>query len=135
MAYTALKPCSFAGNRYKIGEIVPDEVIQPGAEKNLVKMGVLALQEGTQPRNTAPKAAEIVSVSVKTEEGTIPLEITKDGLQGIVDVLTSKVGEAGEAVSQITDNDALILLHLADSRKTIKEAAESRAKELAGGEA
>lgn len=42
MAYTALKPCRFAGQSFRIGESVPVEVIQPGAAKSLVKMGVIA---------------------------------------------------------------------------------------------
>ena len=35
-----------------------------------------------------------------------------------------------QMVEKMTDGDALILLHLADSRKTIKTAAEDRAKAL-----
>ena len=33
MAYTALKPCGFAGQKFKIGETIPEELILPGAAK------------------------------------------------------------------------------------------------------
>ena len=138
MAYTALKPCKFAGQGFRVGEIVPDELVHPGAGKNLIKAGVLATLESQQTHEvkTAPVAPEIVSVAVKTDEGTITLDVTAEGVQDIVSVLTSKVSETEKVIDNMTDNDDLILLHLCDSRKAIKEAAETRAKKLSeSGEA
>ena len=138
MAYTALKPCKFAGQGFRVGEIVPDELVHPGAGKNLIKAGVLATLESQQTHEvkTAPVSPEIVSVAVKTDEGTITLDVTAEGVQEIVSVLTSKVSDTEKVIDNMTDNDALILLHLCDSRKAIKEAAETRAKKLSeSGEA
>ena len=132
MAYVALKPCCFAGTRFKIGDIVPDEVIHPGAAKNLVKMNVIAAH-GTDatPAERAPAHIESkTKIVVRVEEGDMPLELTNDGLQAIFDVLGGNVSEAETIIEQMTDGDALILLHISDSRKTIKEAAETRAKAL-----
>lgn len=133
MAYTALKPCKFAGVSYRVGDLVPDEVVHPGAAKNLIKADVLAQNKETPILEglAAPVAPEIVSLAVKDGEDTIALDVTVEGLQDVVSVLTSKVGETEHVIDGMTDNDALILLHLCDNRKTIKEAAESRATALA----
>lgn len=139
MAYTALKPCCFAGKRFKVGENVPAELIQPGAEKNLVKMGVLSAGKdggNTQPAKVAPVAPEVVSVAVKADGNTLGLKVTPKGIQDVFSVLTSTVSETEKIIGSMSENDALILLHLADSRKAVKEAAQARGKKLAeSGEA
>lgn len=42
MAYKALKPCSFAGQKFRIGEIVPDSVLVPGAIARMIAAGKIA---------------------------------------------------------------------------------------------
>lgn len=132
MAYVAMKPCRFAGRNFRIGESIPDELVHPGAAKNLLKMGVIAAQEteGAPAAAGQTMSGGDIEVLIRAEEGDMPLALTAAGLQSFVDVLTSKVGEAETIIKEMTDGDALILLHIADSRKSIKEAAEERAKEL-----
>lgn len=139
MAYVALKPCRFAGQAFKIGEEIPAGIIQQGAAKNLLKMQVIAkraeatsideIQEETQqgPVNTA-------KVVIHADEGDMPLELTAEGLQAVFDALNTNVEGAEKIVDAMTDGDALILLHLTDGRKTVKAAAEIRAKALNGAE-
>ena len=136
MAYVALKPCCFAGHRFRIGEIVPDEYVHPGNANNAIKMGLIATQDGTAApaartgEETETHTVETMTVNIHAEEGDLPLNLTAEGLQAVVDVLTSKVEDAEPIVEAMTDGDALILLHLADYRKGIKTAAEARAKAL-----
>jgi hypothetical protein len=115
-------------------------VIQPGAAKNLIKMGIIA------ERNDELLTAELdtvaeekigeeirqpdVEIIIHAEEGDMPLNPTPEGLQAIFDVLTSKVSDAETIINGMTDEDALILLHISDSRKSVKELAETRAKAL-----
>lgn len=134
MAYVAIKPCRFAGQSFRIGESVPAELIQPGAAKNLVKMGIIAEEYGelavaSQDNNIEAKNAE-TTIVIHAEEGDMPLNPTQEGLQAIFDVLTDNVSAAEQTINGMTDEDALILLHIADSRKSVKELAETRAKEL-----
>ena len=138
MAYVALKPCCFAGHRFRIGEIVPDEFVHPGNANNAVKMGLIAEQSGeagtpakTAEEQTNPPAATM-TVIIHAEEGDMPLDLTQEGLQAVVDVLTSNVDDAEPVIEAMTDGDALILLHLADGRKGVKAAAEARAQALNG---
>ena len=122
MAYIALKPCRFAGQAFKIGEAVPEKLVSPGAAKNLVKMGKISSTDGEAPTGTST-----ASESVKISAGDMTLEISKDSLQLIFDALTANVENAEKIVKKMTDGDALILLHMSDSRKSIKAAAEARA--------
>lgn len=135
MAYVALKPCSFAGQRFRIGETVPAEVIQPGAARNLVKMGLIA-DDGaaTTMAAAAPEAPakDTVTITVHAKEGDMPLEPTTAGLQAIFDVLTANIADAEPTINEMTDGDALILLDFVDNRKSIKDIARTRAKELYG---
>jgi hypothetical protein len=136
MAFIATKPCRFAGQSFKVGEIIPADVLQPGASKNLVKMGIIAEEGGntlieskitvTEEVATRPE----INVVIHGKEGDMNLKPTQEGLQAIFDVLTDNVSGAEQTINKITDDDALILLHIADSRKSIKELAETRAKAL-----
>ena len=64
MSYRAIKPCRFAGRDFRVGEIVPEALLAPGAKKRLLSMGVLASgAELTAPepkpaRKAKPKAGE-----------------------------------------------------------------------------
>ena len=131
MSYIALKPCRFAGQSFKIGNPVPEQVVHPGAVKNLVKMGVISFADAPNTNQDAEMTTgEVITVNVNAEEGVMPLGLTKEGLQAIFDVLTSNVDDAEAIISEMTDGDALILLHISDGRKSIKTAAETRAKDL-----
>lgn len=123
MAYTALKPCKFAGQAFKIGEHIPDELVQPGAAKNLIKASVIARKES--------KTSDLISLLIPVEEGDLQLELTPEGIQSVFDVLNSNVTNAVAIIKEMTDVDALILIDIQDTRKSVKEATEARGKELA----
>ena len=128
MAYVALKPCRLAGQDFKIGEEIPDGIVHPGAANNLVKMQVIAdADNGTKP---VVEQKSTISLVIPVKEGNLPLEVSSEGIQAVFTVLTGKADEAEATIEQMTDGDALILLHLADSRRTIQKAAEARAKAL-----
>ncbi len=44
MAYIALKPCSFGGRQFKIGEEVPDGFVLPEMAKRLIGMDKIAAE-------------------------------------------------------------------------------------------
>ena len=128
MTYIALNPCKFAGQAFKIGDSIPGGCILPGAAKNLVKMEIIApagAVEASMPVSNGP-----IAVTARAEGGNMELQLTDIGLQQIFDALTTNVDGAKEIIETMTDGDALILLHMCDSRKGVKEAAEERAKAL-----
>ena len=134
MAYTALKPCKFAGQRFNVGDSVPAELVQPGAAKNLIKMGRLAMTndttQSTEPKEIIIESPSIISLAIHAEEGDLPLDLTPEGLQAAVDAMTSTVNDAEPIIKEMTDEDALIFLDACDQRKSIGELAKERAQEL-----
>lgn len=134
MKLIAKMPCNF-GKRYYIGDEIPVEaVLDPKAQE---KRGVLTIvndEAGTalpafDPGEPAGDIG-VMTVVIHAEEGDLPLELTQEGLQAVLDILTSNVEDAEPIVSQMTEGDDLIFLDIADSRKTIKAAARARAQEL-----
>lgn len=131
MAYIALKPCTFAGQKFKIGDSIPGDLLLPGAVKNLIKMEKIA---STDAGNVSVGNGSIV-VAISTDDGDMSLGLTPAGLQQIFDVFTANVENAENIIETMTDGDALILLHVCDNRKGVKAAAEARAKALEEPEA
>lgn len=122
MKLIAQKPCSFGGKKYFIGEEIPAElVLNPKLQES---MGILSIVH--DDGGIAPGAA--MEVVIRAKEGDMPLTLTQEGLQAVVDVLTGGADDAKPIIEQMTDGDALILLHLTDNRKAVKTAAEERAK-------
>lgn len=126
MTYVAQKPCRLAGQSFLIGDTVPAEVIQPGAVKNLVAMGILSVIENEVKAEENPSAQtaeeETVTILVHADEGELECTVTREGLQKVFDVLQSTVSEAEEIIPTITEPDALILIDVCDQRKSIKAA-------------
>lgn len=139
MKLIAKKLCNF-GKQYYIGDEIPVEaVLDPKVQE---KRGVLAIVE--DEAGTTPPAVDlgdpagdrsVMTVVIHAEEGDLPLELTQEGLQAVLDILTSKAEDAEPIVKQMTDGYALIFLDIADSRKTIKNAAKARAQALEAEEA
>ena len=137
MKLIARKPCSFGGEKFYIGDQIPTEkVMNPRAQEKLGVLAIVADDAAPAPapetviKETVIKEVETMTVVIKAKEGDLPLELTRDGLQAVVDVLTDKPADAEAIIEKMEDCDALILLHIVDSRKSIKAAAEERAKAL-----
>lgn len=132
MKLIAKKPCSFGGKKFYIGDEIPAElVLDPRAQE---KLGVLVQTDAQErpapvPVQKEPEGGK-VTIRIPVEEGDLALDVTKEGLQEVFEILTAKTANAEPVIQKMTDGDALILLHLADSRKAIKAAAEDRAKAL-----
>lgn len=133
MKLIAKKPCSFGGERFYIGDEIPVELVKE--PKTQEKYGILAILEGDAV-TPAPTVSPIVvsdpvlTICVRIGEEEMDLEPTDDGLQDIFSVLIGEPAAAIDTINKMTDNDALILIHLADRRATVKKAAKARAEEL-----
>lgn len=131
MKLIAKKLCNF-GKRFYIGDEIPLEaVLDPKLQE---KRGVLVIvDDEAAPAAPAEQTANPVyalTVCVHAEEGDLPLELTQEDLQYVLDILSSNAEDAEPLVKQMTNVDALIFLDVADSRKTIKTAAKARAKAI-----
>lgn len=134
MKLFAKKTCSFGGKRFAIGDEVPaDLVLNPATQERLGVLSIVndapAYTAGVDLGDPAGDCSGI-AVVLHTEQGDFPLDLTVEGLQQVVDVLTSKGDAAKAIVEQMTEEHALILLDATDSRKNIKQAAQARAMAL-----
>ena len=133
MKLIAKKPCSFGGEQFYIGDEIPVELVKD--PKTQEKYGNLVIVEG-DALTPAPTVAPVVvtdpvlTICVRVGEETMELEPTDEGLQEIFGVLISEPGAAIATINQMTDNDALILIHMSDHRTTVKNAAKKRAEKL-----
>ena len=140
MKLIAKVPCSFGGKKYYIGDEIPvDAVLNPEYQEKLGVLTIVNIDEsenGSGDCDCEPEINPIViadptfSILVRTKEGEMELEPTDDRMQDIFTVLIGRAEDAAAVINQMDDNDSLMLLHLADSRKTVKELAEARAKAL-----
>lgn len=131
--YKALKPCSLGdGKKYFIGDIIPDEMIAPTAVNRLISMGYITPQGEikAEPEKEAEPPKITLYIHSIDPEGDVEVQPTMEGLQAIFDALGSNVAEAEQIINQMTDPEALLLLHVSDSRKSVQAAAEARAKAI-----
>ena len=130
----ALKPCSFGGKKFFIGDEIPAEYVESPAK--MEQLGVIKVvkveSEVTEVTENVVIPDPTLEIVVQSNGEEMILEPTDSGIQYVFNVLIGKVAEAEAIINQMTDGDALILLHLADSRKAVKEAAAARAKALEG---
>lgn len=144
MRLIAKKPCSFGGIQFYIGDEVPaDLVLNPSLQ---VQMGVLieVPESGSTGDGVGGESGSgsgscgstfiipdsAMTIVVQTENGTEELEPTDDGIQQIFTALIGTPTVAEAVIKEMDDEDALILLHMADRRKSVREAAMARASEL-----
>lgn len=133
MKLIAKKPCSFGGKRFYIGDEIPSElVMNPQDQEKMGRLAIVADEAAVvHPEgDKEPETLDVMTVLIHCEEGDMPLNLTQNGLQAVVDVLTSNAEDGTSIVKGMTDGDALILLDITDNRKTIKEAAKARAQVL-----
>lgn len=77
----------------------------------------------------------MIPISIKKEadgeNGQITIIlVTPDEIQQVFSIMQQNADEGSKAITTITSENVLILLHAADSRKTIKEAAKKQADNL-----
>lgn len=129
----ALKPCSFGGKKFYIGDEIPAEFVSnPEAQAKLGTLAAVEVESKVVIDETIVIPDPTFSIIVKKDDEELTLKPTDKGIQDVFNVLIGKTTDAESIINQMEDEDALILLHLADSRRTVKEMAETRAKKLMG---
>lgn len=153
--YTCIKPCTFGGVAYKVGDAIPSEAVLPSRERALIKQGFIAPAVDTQVllqenktlkakvealEKTAARASE--SPQIRTNEpesivipitakgGVLELVATPDDIIKAVTTMQLNAEEAAKAVGEIETEEALILIDALDTRKTVKTAIAERIKEM-----
>ena len=156
MRLIAKKPCSFGGKKFFIGEEIPVCLVtNPEVQE---KLGILAVgkdEGGEAPavaagvftqkqvdsmiadaverwKETKAGIGEAAIISVYGESGGERLEVaaTVEEIQQVFSIMQLNVDEGIKSIFNVTSENVLILLHAADSRKRMKEAAKKQAGNL-----
>ena len=130
MKLVANKPCNLNGKKYFIGEEVPVEEVVDYA--SLVKMGLLSVIHDAVPADNLEECVAMVgevSFTVPIVKGHETIDLPQ--MQDAVKTMQMNADAAIAHIrGDVEDNITLIVINALDSRKTVKEAAESKAKAL-----
>ena len=79
----ALKPCSFAGREFKIGDEIPENLIHKGNLRTLVGYGLIEITEGA-PSPSTIEPAEVTEPETEPTEDDL-MKKTRDQLVEIAE--------------------------------------------------
>lgn len=133
--YIALKPCRISGENYLINDEVDvsklseREIAALLKMKKIVGMPDASVLPGT-PADVEPEE-KLFEVPVINKDEVFNINITGAQLAEVVAIIQQTAEEAVKAVKEVTAEAPLILIHRLDTRKSVQEAAQKRAEELA----
>ena len=131
MKLIARKPCSFGGQRFFIGEEIPENLVADAKRQEM--LGVIA---------AVPEAGGILETAASDGESPVPVTVYRDGgenltilltaeeVQAVFGIMQQTAETAVKEIGEVKNENVLILLHAADSRKTVREAAKKQADTL-----
>lgn len=132
MNYVALKPVKFCGRQYKVGEIVPEGVVDERRALFLKKSGHIAEAASVNGANTENLSVNPNTLSIPLLQSKHELVMNAQQLSQFFATIQKTMDEAKIEIATMTEEDVpvLELLHEIDSRKGIKAAVETRLADL-----
>lgn len=132
MNYVALKPVNFGGKRYKIGETIPEGVVDERRSLFLKKSGHIAEAASVNGANTENLSVNPNTLSIPLLQSKHELVMNAQQLSQFFATIQKTIDEAKIEIATMTEEDVpvLELLHEIDSRKGIKAAVETRLADL-----
>lgn len=132
MNYVALKPVNFGGKQYKIGETIPEGVVDERRSLFLKKSGHIAEAASVNGANTENLSVNPNTLSIPLLQSKHELVMNAQQLSQFFATIQKTIDEAKIEIATMTEEDVpvLELLHEIDSRKGIKAAVETRLADL-----
>ena len=130
--YVALKPVKFCGRQYKVGEIVPEGIVDERRSLFLKKSGHIAEAASVNGANTENLSVNPNTLSIPLLQSKHELVMNAQQLSQFFATIQKTIDEAKIEIATMTEEDVpvLELLHEIDSRKGIKAAVETRLADL-----
>lgn len=134
MNYIALKPINFGGTQYKIGDIIPEGVVNEQRSLFLKKSGHIAEAANIEPNGGVYEVSneELNKLSIPLLQSKHELVINSQQLLQFFSTIQKTADEAKQDIESMEADDmpVLELLHEIDSRKGVKTATETRMSDL-----
>lgn len=138
--FVCKKPITLSGRDFSYGEVIPDGYVLPGRALTLIRSnyiaevesGVLQAEEAVTPIRPFPgeTGETLITIPISTENGILEVITSSQTVTTVFSIMQKTVEEAEKDIAGLEDENALILLNAADSRKGIQKAAEERATQL-----
>ncbi len=143
MRLIANKPCSFGGRQFYIGDEIPVDFVADA--KMQEKLGVVTIvNDSEMVPGKEPGILCIEDTVLYDGTVVIPVKGDSDGdngqqtavpatpeeIQQVFSIMQMNAADGAEAVAGVKSENVLILLHAADTRKTIKDAAKKQADNI-----
>lgn len=160
MRLIAKKPCSFGGRQFFVGDEIPTglvadakqqekwgvvSIVATDGEASVEQTGALFTQEQVDSM-VAEAVAELKQAEAGAYEGTVTISVfgesegdneqitvvpaTPEEIQQVFTIMQMNADNGAKAITEVQNENVLILLHAVDSRKTIKDAAKKQADNL-----
>lgn len=131
----ARKPCSFGGEKFYIGDIIPEKLVaNPKAQEKMGNLSVIKSDEGTLMEGLSEFTAQVgevlFEIPIVQKDGELKIMLSEEKIAKIFGIMQMTVKEAETAIENISDEDVLIVLNACDSRKTVKSVTEAVATRL-----
>lgn len=129
MMYKALKPFPMSGKQYLIDDIVDVSTLSDTQIARLLKKRfIVDIGEGAI---TVQPEGVMLAIPVLDEKEPFAVSLSEQDIVDVFTVFQLSADDAIKKIAEITADNALILIHKVDGRKTVREAAKNRAIELA----
>ena len=125
MRIIARQPCSFEGEKFYIGEEIPESYIKDPAAQE--KMGVVALSDTESQRSEILKDKPIC-IPIRKNGEIMDLDVSEEELRQAAEIMQMNPKEAVTHIREHVENDTvLILLNALDSCSAVKKETEAKA--------
>lgn len=140
MQYVCIKQLTAGKKTYYPGDIIPDHVILPERSRKLIRNGYLS--ECNNDAIQIPIAEAIHPLAAEDSISMFPIKIHGEGskeielflsldeLQRVFSILQMSAEEGVKQIAKVKSENALVLLHASDNRRTIKNAAKEQAEKV-----
>ncbi len=134
MRIIARRPCSYGGQRFFKGDVIPNELItDPKREEKFDMITIEETKEDvfTEQIDTSSVSFDKFEINISSENGIqTPILLDLTELQQAVDIIQTNAEDSVKAIADVSSEAVLIFVHAIDSRSSIKKAAKKRASVL-----
>lgn len=131
MGFVCKKSLTLSGSEYHPGDVIPDGIILDSRVRALKTSGhIVEMSVQTEPESTGMEEAKITIPIIGEDGEVLNVELTEGEVQHVFCIMQMNVENATEEIQKIQGEDELIVIHAADSRKSVQKAAKEQASSL-----
>lgn len=129
MGFVCKQSIALSGVEYHPGDTIPDGIILGNRVRALKRSGHIVEVSEDCPEPAESEAR--IQIPVQTDGGDIlEVTLTEQEIRHVFSIMQMNAENASAEIQQIQNEDELIVIHAADSRKSVQKAAKEQASLL-----